>query len=161
MSRLARPRGLIRYSTTHAMEGKKTRVLRPRVLVYSAILLAIAAAVTASLYLRVPLKVDVIRDRAALAREVGDEIENVYRLQIMNTTEQQRLYEIGVRGLKDIEIKGDSRVTVEPASSRMVPVRVRVERDEVAPGTHRIEFEVRAVGAEAIAVRESSVFMVR
>jgi cytochrome c oxidase accessory protein FixG len=161
MSRLARPRGLIRYSTTHAMEGMKTHVLRPRVLVYSAILLAITAAVTASLYLRVPLKVDVIRDRAALAREVGDEIENVYRLQIMNTTEQQRLYEIRVRGLKDIEIRSDTRVTVEPAASRMVPVRVRVERDEVAPGTHRIEFEVRAVGADAIAVRESSVFMVR
>ena len=161
MDKLARPRGLIRYSTTHAMEGKQTRVLRPRVLVYSAILIASAAATAASLYLRVPLKVDVIRDRAALAREVGDEVENVYRLQIMNTTEQERRYEIRVRGLKDIEIESDRHVTVGPAASRMVPVRVRVERDEVEPGTHPIEFEVRAVGADAIAARESSVFMVR
>jgi polyferredoxin len=143
------------------MEGKQTRVLRPRVLVYSAILIASAAATAASLYLRVPLKVDVIRDRAALAREVGDEVENVYRLQIMNTTEQERRYEIRVRGLKDIEIESDRHVTVGPAASRMVPVRVRVERDEVEPGTHPIEFEVRAVGADAIAARESSVFMVR
>ncbi|TAK86819.1 MAG: cytochrome c oxidase accessory protein CcoG [Betaproteobacteria bacterium] len=161
MDRLARPRGLIRYSTTHAMEGKKTRVLRPRVLVYSAILLAITAAAAASLYLRVPLKVDVIRDRAAIAREVGDEVENVYRLQIMNTTEQQREYEIRVRGLEDIKIEGDRRVTVDPAASRMVPVRVRVERDEVEPGTHKIEFQVRAVDDHAIAVRERSVFIVR
>ena len=161
MDKLARPRGLIRYSTTHAMEGKQTRVLRPRVLVYSAILLAITAAAVASLYLRVPLKVDVIRDRAALAREVGDEVENVYRLQIMNTTEQEQQYEIRVRGLEDIEIKGPRHVTVGPAASRMVPVRVRVERDEVQPGTHAIEFEVRALGRDPIAVRESSVFMVR
>jgi cytochrome c oxidase accessory protein FixG len=161
MDKLARPRGLIRYSTTHAMEGTKTRVLRPRVLVYSAILLAITAAATASLYLRVPLKVDVIRDRAALARDVGDEVENVYRLQIMNTTEQERQYEIRVRGLEDIEIKGPRHVTVGPVASRMVPVRVRVERDEVQPGTHAIEFEVRALGPDPIAVRESSVFMVR
>jgi hypothetical protein len=38
---------------------------------------------------------------------------------------------------------------------------VRVERDEVKPGTHRIEFSVRAVGAEKESVREKSVFIVR
>ncbi len=161
MDRLGRPRGLIRYSTTHAMEGRPTRLLRPRVLVYSAILLAIIAGAAASLYLRVPLKVDVIRDRAAIAREIGDDIENVYRLQIMNTTERQRTYEIGVRGLKDIKIEGDKRATVAPASSLMVPVKVRVERDEVPPGTHKIEFDVRAADDHGIAVRERSVFIVR
>jgi cytochrome c oxidase accessory protein FixG len=161
MQKLGRPQKLIRYSTTHAMEGRRTRVLRPRVLIYSGILLAVTVAAIVSLYLRVPLKVDVIRDRAAIAREVGDEVENVYRLQIMNTTEQNRIYEISVRGLKDIEIAGPERVAVGPATSRMVPVRVRVERGEAKPGTHPIEFVVRAVGAEGVSVREESVFIVR
>jgi polyferredoxin len=143
------------------MQGRPTRLLRPRVLVYSFILLAISIAAAASLYLRVPLKVDVIRDRAAIAREVGDEVENVYRLQIMNTTEQERLYQIRVHGLKDIEIAGPERIAVGPATSRMVPVRVRVERDAVARGTHAIEFEVRAIDAQGVAVREESVFIVR
>jgi cytochrome c oxidase accessory protein FixG len=161
MQKLGRPQKLIRYSTTHAMQGRPTRLFRPRVLVYGLILLAVTIAAAASLYLRVPLKVDVIRDRAAIAREVGDDIENVYRLQIMNTAEQDRLYQIRVRGLKDIEIEGPERVAVGPATSRMVPVRVRVERDEVQPGTHPIEFEVRAIGIEGVAVREKSVFIVR
>ncbi len=161
MQKLGRPQKLIRYSTTHAMAGRRTRLLRPRVLVYGFILLAIAVAAAVSLYLRVPLKVDVIRDRAAIAREVGDEVENVYRLQIMNTTEQERLYQISVRGLKDIEISGPERVAIGPATSRMVPVRVRVGREAAKPGTHAIEFEVRALGAEGLAVREESVFIVR
>jgi hypothetical protein len=54
--------------------------LRPRVLVYTGILLAITLAVIVSLYLRTPLKVDVIRDRGALARMVEQgRIENVFR----------------------------------------------------------------------------------
>jgi polyferredoxin len=43
------------------------RIFRPRVLIYSAVLVALSAAMIASLVLREPLKVDVIRDRAALA----------------------------------------------------------------------------------------------
>jgi cytochrome c oxidase accessory protein FixG len=161
MDKVGRPQKLIRYSTTHAMEGRPTRVLRPRVLLYSAILLAVTAAAIVSLYLRVPLKVNVIRDRAAISREVGDDVENVYRLQIMNTTEASRVYEIRVEGLEDIHIEGERRVAVDATGSRIVPLRVRVERDEVQPGTHPIEFSVRAVGAEQERVREKSVFIVR
>jgi cytochrome c oxidase accessory protein FixG len=161
MQKLGRPQKLIRYSTTHAMAGRRTRLLRPRVLIYAGILLAVTIAAIVSLYLRVPLKVDVIRDRAAIAREVGDEVENVYRLQVMNTTEQERLYEIGVRGLDSIGIAGPERVAVGPATSRMVPVRVRVARDAVQPGTHAIEFVVRSTGADGVSVREESVFIVR
>jgi cytochrome c oxidase accessory protein FixG len=161
MQKLGRPQKLIRYSTTHAMEGRPTRLLRPRVWIYSGILLAVSAAAVVSLYLRVPLKVDVIRDRAAIAREVGDEVENVYRLQIMNTTEREQLYRIRVHGLADAEIAGADRVAVGPATSRIVAGRVRVERDEVTPGTHAIEFEVRALDAHGVSVREQSVFIVR
>jgi cytochrome c oxidase accessory protein FixG len=170
MAKVGFPKGLIRYSTTHAMEQKFTRkqmfkrAFRPRVLVYGAILGAIVAAAGVSLWLRVPLKVDVIRDRAAIAREVeGGEVENVYRLQIMNTTEQERVYEIRVRGLKEIHIASAERVTVEPTTSRAVPLKVRVhaEREHVGPGTHPIEFVVSAVGAPGERVREKSVFIVR
>jgi cytochrome c oxidase accessory protein FixG len=160
MQKLGRPQKLIRYSTTHAMEGKRTRVFRPRVLVYGFILLAITVAATASLYLRVPLKVDVIRDRAAIAREVeGGLVENVYRLQIMNTTEQARAFGISVSGLPGIRVWGEPTVEVPAAASRMVPVRVRAEPSRA--GTHPIEFHVRAAGGEGVSVTEDSVFIVR
>jgi cytochrome c oxidase accessory protein FixG len=162
MGKVGRPQKLIRYSTTHAVEGKPTRVLRPRVVVYSVLLAAIAAAAAVSLYLRVPLKVDVIRDRAAIAREVeGGLIENVYRLQIMNTTEQARAFDISIIGLPGAHVWGGSVAGVPAATSRMVPVQVRVAAGSVEAGTHPIVFRVRAIGAEDVAVNESSVFIVR
>jgi cytochrome c oxidase accessory protein FixG len=162
MEKVGKPKGLIRYSTTHAIEGVKTRILRPRVLVYSAILCAIALAAGASLYLRVPLKVDVIRDRAAIAREVeGGRIENVYRLQIMNTTERERSYEISVSGLPSLELAGEPRVQVGAADGRLVLVRLRADPGKAGAGTHEIRFRVRALDDERVAVQEKSVFIVR
>ena len=160
MAKLGRPQKLIRYSTLNAMDGKRTRLLRPRVVVYSLILLAIAVATAATLYLRVPLKVDVIRDRAAIAREVeGGLIENLYRLQIMNTTEEARAFEVRVSGLPEMHVWGESILGMPAASSRMVPIKVRAA--PAAPGSHRIEFHVIAIGVAGVEVTEESVFIVR
>ena len=168
MDKVGSPRGLIRYSTTHAMEkgwsGAQMlrRVLRPRVLVYFAILGAVVLAAGASLALRVPLKVDVIRDRAAMAREVEDGlVENLYRLQIMNTTEQARAFVIEVTGLPGIHVAGEPITGVPAASSRMVPVKVHAPAHGTAPGSHPIEFHVRALGPGGAEVSEDSVFILR
>ena len=162
MDKVGRERGLIRYSTTHAMEGKRTHVLRARVLIYAALLLAITGAIAASLYLRVPLKLDVIRDRAAIAREVeGGQIENVYRLQVMNTVEQARAFELTASGIPGIHVWGEATIGVGAATSRSVPIKVRIPADAAKPGSHRIEFHLRAIGVEGVEVREHSVFIVR
>jgi cytochrome c oxidase accessory protein FixG len=168
MDKVGRPRGLIRYSTTNAIEKNLSRqaifrrAARPRVLVYSSILVGIVVAAAASLYLRVPLKVDVIRDRAALSREVEPGVvENLYRLQIMNTTERARAFVIEVSGLPGIHIAGEPITGVPAASSRMVPVKARAATQGVAPGSHPIEFHVRALGPDGAEVSEHSVFIVR
>ena len=86
------------------------RAFRPRVLVYTGILLLITVAVMVSLYLRTPLKVDVIRDRGALARMVEKgRIENVFRLQVMNATEHTQRYRISVSGLPDSRARRAAR----------------------------------------------------
>ncbi len=168
MDKVGSPRGLIRYATTHALEKGWSRaqmfrrVLRPRVLVYFSILALIVLAAGASLALRVPLKVDVIRDRAAMAREVEEGlVENLYRLQIMNTTEQARAFVIEVTGLPGMHVAGEPITGVPAASSRMVPVKVRALSYGVAPGSHPIEFHVRALGAGGAEVSEDSVFILR
>ena len=172
MDKMGYARGLIRYSSEHALEHKLDRaqmfrsVFRPRSLIYTAILAGIVIAAATSLALRVPLKVDVIRDRAAIAREVaGGEIENVYRLQIMNTTERTQRYQISVSGLHDIHIAREAEVEVAPASGRVLPLELRVhaEREHLTPGTYPIEFEVRAIGEgeSRVKVEEKSVFIVR
>ncbi|HEX7649387.1 MAG TPA: cytochrome c oxidase accessory protein CcoG, partial [Noviherbaspirillum sp.] len=88
MDKVGSPRGLIRYSTENAMQNHftpqqiKKRAMRPRVLIYFGILLVLVTVFVGTLATRTPLKVDVIRDRGAMGREVEDGmIENVYRLQ--------------------------------------------------------------------------------
>ena len=164
MDKVGYPRGLIRYSTERAMEEGWNRaqilqrVLRPRVLIYSAILAVVTIALLASLVMRTPFKVDIVRDRATLARIVeGGKIENVYRVQIMNATEHARQYPLSAEGLPGIEMVTDKQVTVDAAESLWVPVRLRVPYDAASPGSHEIRIGVSAPDG---VVQEKSVFIV-
>jgi len=145
MDKMGYPRGLIRYTTENALAkgyDKATmwrRVFRVRTLLYTGLLLVIATAAGVSLYLRNPLKVDVIRDRGALAREAGPGIvENVYRLQIMNTDEKAREFRISATGLPGIQVAGvEQPLAVGAGSTRLVPVEVRVPADAADDDDHK------------------------
>jgi cytochrome c oxidase accessory protein FixG len=167
MAKIDLPPGLIKYSTEHAMEKGWTlaqvraRVLRPRVMIYTALLALIVAALGAALALRTPLKLDVIRDRGAMGREVEDGlIENVYRLQVMNTAETAHTFRIAVSGLPSIRLASPELATLDGASARAVPVRVRVPRDGAKSGSNKIEFELTAVDDPKLRVAEKAVFIV-
>src|SRR5690606_32563701 len=137
------------------------RVLRPRVLVYATILLAASIALVGHMATRNPVKLDVIRDRGALAREVEDGmIENVYRLQIMNSSEESRSYVLSVSGLETVFIDSDTEVEVGAAGNRLVPVRVRIQPGIGEPGTHTIYFGVTDRDNPAVSVSEKTTFYV-
>jgi len=175
MDKMGYPKGLIRYSTENALskhylaERIARRMFRPRVLMYGGILLVVIAAVLVTLYSRVPVKVDVIRDRANTLREGDDPVvENIYRLQIMNTDEAPREFTIGVSGLKEMKLVSETQpIRLAGASNRMVPVRVRVEREYAAKGSNRIEFTIEAREAsnagvsEPLVIREKASFVVQ
>jgi cytochrome c oxidase accessory protein FixG len=168
MDKMQYPRGLIRYDTEnglaqHLSRGQEwKRVLRPRVIVYSSILLVVCIALLASLALRTPFKVDVVRDRASLARLVEDgRIENVYRLQVMNASESAQRYRIAVGGLAGARAVGAAEVEVGPAAARWVPVAVQIGPESArtaGPGAQRIEFEITQ--ADGRSLRERSTFLV-
>lgn len=166
MEKVKRPAGLIRYATENALANGwggaevKRRLARPRVLAYAAVLGLLVAAMTASLALRTPLKVDVIRDRGSMGREAEDgRIENVYRLQLMNTAETPRQVRVSVDGLAGAEIVGASVLALDGASTRAVPVRVRADAGGQG-GSHKIAFTVTALDDASVAVREEAAFIV-
>ena len=170
MEKVGYPKGLIKYSTQNAMAGGWSReqtwrrVLRPRVLLYTGILLVVTLALLSSLAVRKPFKVDVVRDRAALARIVsGGQIENVYRLQIMNAAERALNFELAVEGLPGLKIVTDTEVPVPATESRWVSVRLQLPYDAASPGSHPIHFRIRssAPGQAVLGeLEEKSVFLV-
>ncbi len=166
MDKMGYPRGLVRYTTQNAVErgwGRSAilrHVLRPRVLLYTGLLLALGVAMLASLALRTPFKVDVVRDRASMARMVeGGKLENVYRLQIMNATETEQRYRILATGLDGLALASPAEVTVGPAQSRWVPVRLQIADGSAAAGSHPIRFNIEDTAGDAH-LSEKSVFLV-
>ncbi|QTX21700.1 cytochrome c oxidase accessory protein CcoG [Comamonas aquatica] len=166
MDNMHYPRGLIRLTTQNAVTQRwprsqiLRRIARPRVLIYGAVLVGLSVAMVVSMALREPLKVDVIRDRASLARIVaGGKLENVYRLQVMNATEAAQTYHVQVHGLNGIELVEGGEVEVLPAQTRGVAVRVQIPYGAAEPGSHHIVFDIDARSGEG-RVSEKSVFLV-
>jgi cytochrome c oxidase accessory protein FixG len=167
MDKMGYAKGLIRYSSENALEGHFSgatmwkRMLRPRTAIYTTLLVVIVAAVGVSLALRNPLKVDVIRDRGALAREAAPGvIENVYRIQIMNTDETARTFTLAATGLPGITVAGVLQpVAVSAAGSRLLPIRLQVPLESGKPGANPIEFVVQSTDEPKLVRREKSTFM--
>jgi cytochrome c oxidase accessory protein FixG len=170
MEKVGYPKGLIKFSTQNAMSGGWSReqtwrrVLRPRVLLYTGILLVVTLALLSSLALRKPFKVDVVRDRAALARIVsGGQIENVYRLQVMNAAEKPLNFKIEAQGLPGLQVVTETDVKVEGTESRWISVRLQLPYDAAQPGSHPIHFHIRSYEEGQAVVgelSEKSVFLV-
>jgi len=166
MDKMNFPRGLIRYSTENAIAKHMSRkemiahVFRPRVLLYSTILLAITVAAAWTLVQRIPLRVDILRDRSMLAREIDDgRIENVYTLQIMNTDEKPHRYRIGVEGRNGIDLSSNQPVDVPAATTQSLTLGVRAEADAGRKGANPIHFAIEAAEDPSIKVREKASFM--
>jgi cytochrome c oxidase accessory protein FixG len=165
MDKVGTPRGLIRYSTENALARRYTphdilvHLLRPRTILYTAILLAIIVAATWSLATRIPLKVDILRDRSSLYREADDDrIENVFTLRVMNTDESAHRYAIKVSGIDGIDIVGERSVEVPAISAKTILLSASVAEGKGNKGANPIFFEIRAQNHDSIVVREKATF---
>jgi cytochrome c oxidase accessory protein FixG len=166
MAKAGLPAGLIRYSTEHAMTGRYgsagiwRHVFRPRVFVYAGVLAAVTVALFVAIAVRIPLKVDVIRDRGALAREVeGGLIENTYRLQVMNTSERTQRYVISAAGVDGLQVATEPAFELAGATTQSVLVRLRAAPEALKPGSNRITLTVAAVEDRSVQVNEKTVFL--
>ena len=142
------------------------RALRPRVLVYGALLLAIGATFVTGLAQRSPFRVDVMRDRGVLARLVEQgAVENVYRLQIMNSQESVQRYRISVDGPQGLTLATPPGIELGPVAERTFTVTARLAGQQAAAlagQTVPIRFMVERLGDEQTAppLQEKSSFLV-
>ena len=166
MDKMGYARGLIRFATQNGIEkgwnGRQIlrRVLRPRVLIYTALLWVLILCLGVSLAMRTPLKVDVVRDRAALSRIVaGGQLENVYRLQVMNANESPQRYTLSAHGLDGLVVASDTEVEVGAVQSRWVAVRLHIPYGSATPGSHPVVFDIASADGKD-RVSEKSTFIV-
>ena len=143
MDKMGYPRGLIRYTTENAMSGEKTRILRPRIFIYLAVLAGLVTLFGLMLTGREMVDLDVLRDRTALYRSAGTEIENPFALKITNRTEDAIALNVratGIEGLRVVSPTDAFRVPPGEVSNR--PMTLALPARAVGPGMHEIEIEL-------------------
>lgn len=161
MDKMGYDHGLIRYTTENTLRGQHTHILRPRVILYGMVLLGITFGAFYSILNRMPIGMDVIRDRNSLYRETNDGlIENVYILKLLNMDKQEHTYTLTAEGIPDMILKKDSgEIVVGSGEVVELPVRVQVDAYNLKQRSNEISFTLSAIGFDELTVVEEARFL--
>ncbi len=105
MDRVQRPKGLIRYDSLARLGGEHTRFLRPRVVIYSALLAGIVVALFIGLGTRPGLGFAVLRPPGDPFQSLqGGVVSNHFTLRLHNRSMEPRAYRLQVTGVEDASL---------------------------------------------------------
>lgn len=160
MQKMHYPPNLIRYTTENRASGAKARLIRPRTIVYSTLLIVLLSVFFTSITQRIPLQIDVIRDRRALYRETADAaIENVYTIKIMNMENKSQIYRLTLDGLPDATLNLKNPVIAVPAGEVIeVPAWIRIQRAHLDKKMVKIRFKLTTIHKPEYQVSQESRF---
>jgi cytochrome c oxidase accessory protein FixG len=146
MDKMGYQKGLVRYTTEHAMAGVHTDIARPRTIMYTILLVALTIGLFYAISQRTPLELDIIRDRNTLYRETANGlVENVYTLKVVNMDEQTHRYNLTVSGLDGLELVNATPVIeVSGGEVLTLPVSVRIDPIALKRTANEIEFTISA-----------------
>ena len=159
MDKMGYAKGLISYTTEHSLQGKPTKILRPKLVGYFVVLMVVCAAFGWTLYNRMPAVLDVVRDRGALSRE-SDEglIENTYTLKIINKSQKEQSYALSVNGINQINWIGPNVVTIKGGEIAGIPITLSVDPAELSQFKTDIEFKIVNSADSSIVLTQQSTF---
>ena len=160
MERTGYPKGLIRYTTEHALKGNKTHLLRPRLIGYFVALSLMCVAFAYTIFSRVPLELDIIRDRGQLFVETPNGlIENSYMLKIANKSQSDQSYTLSVSGLEGVKLVADSLIKVSAGELEDYPIRLQIDPRYLDQANYSINFSLQAKGDDSISIIQESRFI--
>ncbi|MGR5120832.1 cytochrome c oxidase accessory protein CcoG [Vibrio astriarenae] len=141
MDRMGYQKGLISYTTEHRLAGDETKIMRPKLLGYGAILLVMIGLFFTQVASVDPAGLSVLRDRNQLFRvNNSGEIENTYTLKIINKTQQVQTYQLDVEGLSDVSWYGRQTIQVAPGEVLSLPMSLGVNPDTLSSPVSTIQF---------------------
>ena len=161
MDKMGYPKGLVRYTTEHTMAGVHTDIVRPRTIMYATLLAVLTGGLIFAITQRVPLKLDIIRDRNSLYRETDmGQIENVYTLKLINMDVRDHTYHLGVQGLDGLQLHVEKPDIQVPSGEVLnLPVSVSVDPETLKKPANDIEFTLTAEDDPGLARTESARFV--
>ncbi len=133
MTRVNRPKGLIRFASMAELAGEKRKTIRPRLLVYGALFAVTASVFSVGLALRVPFESNVVRPRGANPFVLdGDLVRNVFEIHLINKYPEPETFEVAVTAPVEAEISVSTPVvTLKTLQDARVPIAVGVARSRL------------------------------
>ncbi len=161
MDKMGYPKGLVRYTTYNTMRGLQSRLIRPRILVYTVLLFALLGGLAYGLTQRMPLRLDIMRDRNMLYRQTPQGmVENVYTLRIVNMDERTHRYRLEVSGLPGLKLVGSNRDLEVPGGEvTTLPVSVEIDPINLHQAGNQIEFHIQAADTPGLQRTEVARFL--
>jgi cytochrome c oxidase accessory protein FixG len=142
MDKLRKPRGLIAYTSKDQLAGKARRFLRPRTLIYPALLAVCTSLLVWSVGARATTEVSIGRVAGPSFVELpGDKIASAVRLKLENETSEERHYTISVR-TPDAVLRSQPRWDVKSRRALDIPLYIDVPRASFVHGRRSIELQI-------------------
>jgi cytochrome c oxidase accessory protein FixG len=152
MDHLDRPRGLIRYDSPNGLSGKPTRVLRPRMILYTGLLVAGALAASLATRTRTDFEANLIRLRGAPYTLDGDLLRNSFDLHLVNKRGTAETYDMEIEAPADIEVVApESEIKVDSLADAHAPIFLSMSRVKFSADIP-IKVHVRRHGTDDVAV---------
>ncbi len=160
MEKVGYEKGLIRYSTQNQIEGKTSKIIRPRIIIYFLILIILISLFSFMLLNRNPIGLDVIRDRNQLFRETKGLIENVYTLKVLNKDVHDHSYTISVSGINDLKLIQDTK-NIFATSGEVVdiPVLLRASEENLSKRSTEVLFTLTAKDDAKLTITQDAKFI--
>lgn len=159
MAKMGYPDGLIRYSTQNAIDGKPTRVLRPRVIVYGLLLLGLLVAWGWGVTHRSELIAEVLRDRNALYRATAQgTVENDYTLKLINKDNVEHRYRIVLQSDTAGIVLKQAPVIAQAGPEQVLSLSVTAVAPDSLSGRHPVRFRIERSDGQAQTSIDSSFF---
>ncbi|HTY80832.1 MAG TPA: cytochrome c oxidase accessory protein CcoG [Candidatus Bathyarchaeia archaeon] len=144
MDRIGRPRGLIRYSSRDELAGQPRRVLRPRIVLYPLLLVAVWGMLGWSLTHRQSADVTVLRGLGSPFTILpSGEVSNQIRIKIVNRASGDRRYLIELADGEGLRlIAPDNPVAVAEGHTATATVFVTAPHTMFRNGDRDVHFKV-------------------
>lgn len=161
MDKMNYEKGLVRYTTQNRMDGKTTHLFRPRIVVYASLLIILSLALLYSIATRIPLEMDIIRDRNALYRETVDGlVENIYSLKLINMDTKDHQYQLRIDGLKDmVFVKPQTEINIKSGEVVNLAVRIQIDPVNLSKTSSTVHFHLNSTDQADLAVSEQARFI--
>ena len=155
MTKLNRPKGLVRYDSQNGFAGKKKRILRPRIALYFVLMLFGASAMTLSAMQLRSANMTLVRMTGMPYFLTDSTIRNQFMVRVINKSSEPRTFTIKQRiEGQPYEIKGtEETIAVEGMSEEMRPIALLVPRESYK-GYFPVEFSLIAADGQTVVKRE-------